>query len=110
MQVFEKLLEPKIVPETLKVHPVTELNERCQKRKVKLDLKDSWERRGGIDLYIEGYFAGRGEYPLRKDIALNRAAKAALNNIDIIIKNLENPTLIMKLRTRWMRAMKYLYG
>ena len=107
---FKDLLKPMIVPETLKIHPVTELNERCQKRGLKLEFKDSWQMGGGIDFYIEGYFAGRGEYPLRKDIALNRAAKAALNNIDKILKNLENPTLMMKLRTRWRSALKYVYG
>ncbi|RVW38897.1 Ribonuclease 3-like protein 3 [Vitis vinifera] len=109
-KVFKGLLEPMIVPETLKVHPVTELNERCQKRGLKLEFKDSWQRRGDIDFYIEDYFAGRGEYPLRKDIALNRAAKAALNNIDRILKNVENPTLMMKLRSRWRKVLKFVYG
>ncbi|KAF9688275.1 hypothetical protein SADUNF_Sadunf02G0180700 [Salix dunnii] len=81
-KIFKDLLEPIISQETLKVHPVTELYEVCQKRNLKLKFVDLWEKNMAFDVFIEDQFMGRGTYGLKKEIAHNRAANDALNNIE----------------------------
>jgi len=79
------LLEPIISQETLKVHPVTELYEVCQKRNLKVKFVDLWKENMAFDVFIDDQFVGRGTYGLKKEIAHNRAAKNALNNIRKIL-------------------------
>lgn len=84
-KIFKDLLEPIISPETLKVHPVTELYEVCQKRNLKVKFVDLWKENMAFDVFIDDQFVGRGIYGLKKEIAHNRAAENALNNIRKIL-------------------------
>lgn len=84
-QIFKPLLEPIIEPETLRPHPVTELYQVCQKRNLKLRFVDLWEESTAFHVYVDGRLAGRGMYQLKKEIAINRAAKDALNNLERIL-------------------------
>ncbi|XP_050381558.1 ribonuclease 3-like protein 3 [Argentina anserina] len=79
-EVFKGLLEPIITPETLQVHFNTQLHEMCQKNNRSLNYVDSWEKEKFVDCFIDGKFVGRGTYKYRKEVAQNRAAKAALDN------------------------------
>lgn len=85
IQVFKGLLEPIISPETIKTHPVTELYEMCQKKNLNVRFVDSWKKSTAFDVYIEDQLIGRGSYGFKKDIAQNRAAKDALDNIGRIL-------------------------
>ncbi|CAI0550929.1 unnamed protein product [Linum tenue] len=87
-KVFKRLLEPIVEKDTLRVHPVTELYEMCQKRKLRLEFKGSWKQ--GIDVYVNDQLAGRGNYESKKEIAQNRAAKDALDNLGKIVLLLED--------------------
>lgn len=80
-QVFKDFLEPIIRRETLKIHPVTQLYEVCQKRNLKVRFVDSWKESTGFDVFVDDQLVGRGKCSLKKDIAHNRAAKDALDNI-----------------------------
>ncbi|KAF8393727.1 hypothetical protein HHK36_019925 [Tetracentron sinense] len=81
-KVFKGLLEPMISLETLGMHPVTELLEFCQKNHLKIRYdKDEWEENTKIDVFVEEQLVGTSTYGLKKEIAQNRAAKAALDNI-----------------------------
>ncbi|KAJ6729223.1 RNASE II-LIKE 1 [Salix viminalis] len=79
---FKDLLEPIISQETMRLHPVTELYEACQKRNLKLRFVDLWEEHMAFDVLIDDQFMGRGIYGPKKEIAHNRAANDALNNIE----------------------------
>ncbi|GMI66250.1 RNAse II-like 1 [Hibiscus trionum] len=80
-KVFKDLLEPIIRQETLKIHPVTQLYEVCQKRNLKVKFVDLWKENTGFDVFVDDQLVGRGKCSLKKDIAHNRAAKDALDNI-----------------------------
>ncbi|CAN0897047.1 Ribonuclease 3-like protein 3 [Linum grandiflorum] len=82
-KVFKRLLEPIVEKDTLKVHPVTELLEICQKKKLKLEFKGLWKE--GIDVYVNDQIVGRGSYESKKEVAQNRAAKDALDNFGKIV-------------------------
>ncbi|KAF5741421.1 ribonuclease 3-like protein 3 [Tripterygium wilfordii] len=84
-KVFKSLLEPIIDMETLKIHPVTELYEVCQKKKMKLRFVDLWKEDMKFDVFIDDQLVGIGVYQPKKEIALNRAARDALDNIDRIL-------------------------
>lgn len=84
-QVFKELLKPMISPETLKTHPVTELYEVCQKNKLKVKFVDLWKESTAFHIFIEDQLLGRGAYAPKKEIAHNRAAKDALNNIERLL-------------------------
>lgn len=80
-EVFRPLLEPLVIPETLKLHPVTELQELCQK-KGKYPEYEHW-RIGNIEtaqVLIDGKVVGIGENQ-RKDLARRVAAKNALDEL-----------------------------
>lgn len=49
-QSIRPLLEPLVTPETLKLHPIRELNELCQKRSYKIILEDV-SRKDGLTYY-----------------------------------------------------------
>lgn len=80
-EVVERLLQPLMTPENLKLHPVAKFNEACQKIRVKPQAKDLWNKTGEIEIYINNEFIGRGMYKLKKMIAVNRAADDAYNNL-----------------------------
>ncbi|XP_065874728.1 ribonuclease 3-like protein 3 [Euphorbia lathyris] len=80
-KVFKDVLEPIISRETVKIHPVTELYEECQKRNLKVKFVDSWRKSIAFHVLIEDKLVGRATYGFKKDIAYNRAAKDALDNI-----------------------------
>uniref|UniRef100_A0A0D3GGG4 RNase III domain-containing protein n=1 Tax=Oryza barthii TaxID=65489 RepID=A0A0D3GGG4_9ORYZ len=81
-QVFQKLADPLISLETLGKHPVSELFEFCQKtrRGVKI-VKDEWDKNLTVEVLIDGEMVGRATYAQKKEIAQNRAAKAALDKL-----------------------------
>ncbi|XP_043689344.1 ribonuclease 3-like protein 3 [Telopea speciosissima] len=80
-QVFKRLLEPIISLETLGTHPVTELFEFCQKKRLLLPrfVKDSWNENTAVDVFIGDLLVGTATCGNKKEIAQNRAAKAALD-------------------------------
>ncbi|XP_075672213.1 ribonuclease 3-like protein 3 [Castanea sativa] len=86
-KVFKSLLEPLIDPSTLCIHPVTQLYEVCQKRNLKIEFVDLWTESTAVDVLIDNQHMGRGVYGLKKDIAHNRAAKNALDNMEKILKD-----------------------
>ncbi|XP_062104661.1 uncharacterized protein LOC133815915 [Humulus lupulus] len=83
--VVKSLLQPFIRVETLKRHPVTELNELCQKKNLKLVIVDLWVETYTVNVYVEGQLMGTACYRSKKEIAQNRAAKSALENIGRLI-------------------------
>ncbi|GAV69707.1 Ribonuclease_3 domain-containing protein, partial [Cephalotus follicularis] len=80
-KVFKGLLEPIISVETLKRHPVTELYEVCQKKNLKVKFVDLWKESTAFEVFIDDQLVGRDTYGTKKEIAHNRAAKDALNNM-----------------------------
>nr|XP_023887100.1 ribonuclease 3-like protein 3 isoform X1 [Quercus suber]POE67789.1 ribonuclease 3-like protein 3 [Quercus suber] len=86
-KVFKSLLEPLIDPSTLCIHPVTQLYEVCQKRNLKIEFVDLWTESTAVDVLIDNQHMGRGVYSLKKDIAHNRAAKNALENMEKILRD-----------------------
>jgi len=86
-KVFKSLLEPIIDPSTLCIHPVTQLYEVCQKRNLKIEFVDLWTESTAVDVLIDNQHMGRGVYSLKKDIAHNRAAKNALDNMEKILRD-----------------------
>lgn len=80
-EVAKILLDPMITPEMLQQNPVRKLNELCHKRKMKIRLKDKWSKGGVYEVFIDNKLKGRAQYQAKKEIALNRAAEDACNNI-----------------------------
>lgn len=76
--------------ETMQVHPVTQLYEVCQKKKLKVKFEDFWKENMVVDVFIDNKLVGRGSYGLKKEIARNTAAKDALNNIGKIFGDLQS--------------------
>ncbi|KAL6901853.1 hypothetical protein ACP4OV_004729 [Aristida adscensionis] len=81
-RVFRNLADPLISLETLGRHPVSELFEFCQKtrRGVKI-VKDKWDKNLKVEILIDGELVGSATYAQKKEIAQNRAAKAALDKL-----------------------------
>ncbi|XP_023900126.1 ribonuclease 3-like protein 3 [Quercus suber] len=81
-KVFEDVLEPFISLEKLGENPVTTLLEICQKNgcKPRYDT-DSWDKDQTAKVYVKDCLVGKATFG-KKDIAINRAAKDALDNID----------------------------
>ncbi|MCD9642641.1 hypothetical protein HAX54_029529 [Datura stramonium] len=88
-QVVEGLLQPLITPTNLETHPVTKFYEVCQKNGWSVELIDTWEETGEIEVFVDGKFAGKGKFSGKKLIALNRAAHNAYCEI---VKNLNVET------------------
>ncbi|KAJ4976437.1 hypothetical protein NE237_001543 [Protea cynaroides] len=82
-QVFKGLLEPIISPETLGTHPVSELVEFCQKNSKGLKLRfadESSSENATINVFLgENLVGSAATSGIKKEIAQNRAAKAALD-------------------------------
>lgn len=89
-QVFKELLEPVISRETLQIHPVTKLYEICQKKNLKVTFEDLWKENMEFNVFVDDQLAGKATYGLKKDIAHNRAAMDALNNIERILRERDN--------------------
>ncbi|CAD6339762.1 unnamed protein product [Miscanthus lutarioriparius] len=81
-RVFRTLADPLIGLETLGKHPVTELFEFCQKtrRGVKF-VKDEWNKSLKVEVLVDGELVASATYGQKKEIAQNRAAKAALDKL-----------------------------
>ncbi|KAJ3692340.1 hypothetical protein LUZ60_012690 [Juncus effusus] len=81
-KIFNRLADPFITPETLGRHPVTELNELCQKHRKTLKFDPQhWDIDTTIDVLINGELIGSAMYGLKKEVCQNRAAKVALNRL-----------------------------
>ncbi|KAM0072848.1 putative ribonuclease III [Helianthus debilis subsp. tardiflorus] len=80
-EVAKNLLEPMITPEMLQQNPVRKLNELCHKKKLKVRFRDKWLKEGIYEVIIDNKLKGKGVYKAKKEIALNRAAEDACNNI-----------------------------
>ncbi|XP_029129825.1 endoribonuclease Dicer homolog 2 isoform X2 [Cajanus cajan] len=80
------LLEPLVTPETLKLHPIRELNELCQKRNYQV-IRDTGSRKDGVTSYrMEVEADGvihQFEYlgPALKDTAKKIVCKEILNSL-----------------------------
>lgn len=77
-KVFQPLLDPMVTPETLPMHPVRELQERCQQQAEGLEYKAS--RSGNlatVEVYIDGVQVGVAQNPQKK-MAQKLAARNAL--------------------------------
>ncbi|MCO5563621.1 hypothetical protein L7F22_017268 [Adiantum nelumboides] len=77
-RVFEPLLQPMVTQDTLPMHPVRELQERCQQQAEGLEYKSS--RAGNlatVEVYIDGIQIGLAQNPQKK-MAQKLAARNAL--------------------------------
>ncbi|KAK7306649.1 hypothetical protein VNO77_44601 [Canavalia gladiata] len=95
-KVFKSLLEPTIGPDNIKKNPVTELLQFCQKQNLKIQFVDLWKESMAINIIINGKLVGTGTYRTKKQIAVIRAAKDALNNIHIVLnaRNITNEDVL----------------
>ncbi|CAM6105698.1 unnamed protein product [Calypogeia fissa] len=85
-QIFEPLLQPMVTPETLPMHPVRELQERCQQLAEGLEYKSS--RQGNlafVEVYVDGVQIGSAQNPQKK-----MAQKLAARNALVILKEKES--------------------
>lgn len=80
-KVVKRLLEPIITPKTLQTHPVTKVNELCQKHGLKLQFVDLWRETGEIEVFVDNEFVERATYTSKRLIAQNRAANNAYKEI-----------------------------
>eukprot|EP01018_Ginkgo_biloba_P039709 Gb_33864 [translate_table: standard] len=78
---LKPLLEPLITPETLEMHPVSQLHELCQKYKKMVEFRNSWKESSiTTQIFVDGDLFGSGENQL-KDLAERLAAKTALERL-----------------------------
>lgn len=75
------MLQPLITLETLEIHPITKFNELRQKKKFNHDVVDKWEKTGEIEYIVDGKVVGKGKFPEKKDVAVNRAAYNAYEQV-----------------------------
>ncbi|XXG76282.1 hypothetical protein AAC387_Pa08g0661 [Persea americana] len=81
-RVFQPLLHPMVTPETLPMHPVRELQERCQQQAEGLEYKAT--RSGNlatVEVYIDGVQIGVAQNPQKK-----MAQKLAARNALVVLK------------------------
>ncbi|KAL0318323.1 UNVERIFIED_CONTAM: Endoribonuclease Dicer1 [Sesamum angustifolium] len=86
VDVFQPLLNPMVTPETLPMHPVRELQERCQQQAEGLEYKAS--RNGNlatVEVYVDGVQVGVAHNPQKK-----MAQKLAARNALVALKEKEN--------------------
>ncbi|KAF0911134.1 hypothetical protein E2562_005501 [Oryza meyeriana var. granulata] len=84
-KVFQPLLHPMVTPETLPMHPVRELQERCQQQAEGLEYKAS--RAGNIatvEVFVDGVQIGIAQNPQKK-----MAQKLAARNALVVLKEKE---------------------
>ncbi|KAL0440784.1 UNVERIFIED_CONTAM: Endoribonuclease Dicer1 [Sesamum radiatum] len=85
-KVFQPLLNPMVTPQTLPMHPVRELQERCQQQAEGLEYKAS--RNGNlatVEVYVDGVQVGVAHNPQKK-----MAQKLAARNALVALKEKEN--------------------
>lgn len=85
-QVFQPLLNPIVTPETLPMHPVRELQERCQQQAEGLEYKAT--RSGNlaiVEVYVDGVQVGIAHNPQKK-----MAQKLAARNALVALKEKES--------------------
>ncbi|XP_073001675.1 endoribonuclease Dicer homolog 1 [Typha latifolia] len=85
-KVFQPLLHPMVTPETLPMHPVRELQERCQQQAEGLEYKAT--RTGNIatvEVFIDGVQIGVAQNPQKK-----MAQKLAARNALVVLKEKED--------------------
>ncbi|XWS20980.1 hypothetical protein CRYUN_Cryun30bG0015800 [Craigia yunnanensis] len=88
-KVFRSVLEPIIYLEMLGEHPGAKLQDSCRKNKLELRyVKESWKKDATVSISIENKLVGKATYHLKKDIAVNRAAKIILDKIDSVMIDL----------------------
>lgn len=78
LQVFQPLLHPMVTPDRLPMHPVRELQERCQQQAEGLEYKAS--RNGNlatVEVFVDGVQVGVAQNPQKK-MAQKLAARNAL--------------------------------
>ncbi|KAL7000048.1 hypothetical protein U1Q18_001197 [Sarracenia purpurea var. burkii] len=80
-EVAKGLLQPIITPEMVQMHPVQKLYETCQKNGFRVRLVDLWLKEGAYEVIVDNRLRGRGMCRAKKEIALNRAANNAYNEI-----------------------------
>ncbi|XP_060188498.1 ribonuclease 3-like protein 3 [Lycium barbarum] len=80
-EVAENLLKPIITPEILQTNPVKKLYETCQKHKLKVRVVDMWSHDGSFEVFIDNQLSGKGMCHVKKEIALNRAANKAYDEV-----------------------------
>ncbi|KAK9279100.1 hypothetical protein L1049_012775 [Liquidambar formosana] len=84
-RVFQPLLQPMVTPETLPMHPVRELQERCQQQAEGLEYKAT--RSGNlatVEVFIDGVQVGVAQNPQKK-----MAQKLAARNALVVLKERE---------------------
>ncbi|KAF6137646.1 hypothetical protein GIB67_030538 [Kingdonia uniflora] len=84
-KVFQPLLQPMVTPETLPMHPVRELQERCQQQAEGLEYKAT--RSGNlatVEVYIDGVQLGIAQNTQKK-----MAQKLAARNALVVLKEKE---------------------
>lgn len=84
-QTFQPLLHPLVTPETLPMHPIRELQERCQQQAEGLEYKAS--RTGNlatVEVYVDGVQVSVAKNPQKK-MAQKLAARDAL----VVLKDKE---------------------
>ncbi|XP_062209665.1 endoribonuclease Dicer homolog 1 [Phragmites australis] len=82
---FQPLLDPMVTPDTLPMHPVRELQERCQQQAEGLEYKAS--RTGNIatvEVFVDGIQIGVAQNPQKK-----MAQKLAARNALVVLKEKE---------------------
>lgn len=85
-QVVKDLLQPLITPTTLEIQPVMKFNELLQKnRSLRAEVVDNWEKTGEVEYFVDGKLVGKGKFRGKKEIAHNRAAYDACEQV---IRNL----------------------
>ncbi|XP_073295374.1 endoribonuclease Dicer homolog 1 isoform X1 [Primulina huaijiensis] len=85
-EVFQPLLNPMVTPETLPMHPVRELQERCQQQAEGLEYKAT--RTGNlaiVEVYVDGVQVGVAHNPQKK-----MAQKLAARNALVALKEKES--------------------
>ncbi|KAF9609939.1 hypothetical protein IFM89_019342 [Coptis chinensis] len=84
-KVFKRLLEPIISPQTLKVHPTTELHEFCQKNRISIRFVEGSNNEKNSTYHVvlgnNNEVIGTAIGACKKEITKNRAAKAALDHL-----------------------------
>ncbi|CAI9090085.1 OLC1v1024775C2 [Oldenlandia corymbosa var. corymbosa] len=89
-EVTSSLLEPFITPDMLQMNPVKKLFEICQKHRLDVRFVDHWAKEGTYEVFVEDHLRGRGQCHSKKEVALNRAANVAYNEVVKLLESKES--------------------
>ncbi|CAI9090084.1 OLC1v1024775C1 [Oldenlandia corymbosa var. corymbosa] len=89
-RVTSSLLEPFITPDMLQMNPVKKLFEICQKHRLDVRFVDHWAKEGTYEVFVEDHLRGRGQCHSKKEVALNRAANVAYNEVVKLLESKES--------------------